>query len=155
MIFNFNSADMIATGTDQYRLAGMPKDSIDKRMRYRTKEENTFAASLGGENKLTDAVLDYKIGYTRTEERVDDEIEVALQAQREGLQWHAGPAQPPAHLHLRQSDQWLDNANYKFDRVVAKPKQVERRGAQRAGQHALRRRQQQLQVRPARALARP
>lgn len=46
VIFNFNSADMIATGTDQYRLAGMPKDSIDKRMRYRTKEENTFAASL-------------------------------------------------------------------------------------------------------------
>jgi hypothetical protein len=55
----------------------MPKDSIDKRMRYRTKKENTFAASLGGENKLTNAVVDYKIGYTRTEERVNDEMERA------------------------------------------------------------------------------
>ncbi|MGM3150979.1 hypothetical protein, partial [Escherichia coli] len=57
------------------RLDGMPKDSIDKRMRYRTKKENTFAASLGGENKLSNAVVDYRVGYTRTEERVNDEME--------------------------------------------------------------------------------
>lgn len=42
MIFNFDDAKMVKTGTDQYRLDGMPKDSIDKRMRYRTKEENTL-----------------------------------------------------------------------------------------------------------------
>ncbi len=47
VIFNFDDAKMVKTGTDQYRLDGMPKDSIDKRMRYRTKKENTFAASLG------------------------------------------------------------------------------------------------------------
>lgn len=131
VIFNFNSADMIATGTDQYRLAGMPKDSIDKRMRYRTKEENTFAASLGGENKLTDAVLDYKIGYTRTEERVDDEIESRFKLNGKAFN---GTLDQRSHLptYTFDNDQWLDNANYKFDRVVAKPKKVddEERSAQ-------------------------
>lgn len=131
VIFNFNSADMIATGTDQYRLAGMPKDSIDKRMRYRTKEENTFAASLGGENKLTDAVLDYKIGYTRTEERVDDEIESRFKLNGKAFN---GTLDQRSRLptYTFDNDQWLDNANYKFDRVVAKPKRVddEERSAQ-------------------------
>ncbi|EKT4106668.1 TPA: TonB-dependent receptor [Stenotrophomonas maltophilia] len=131
VIFNFNSADMIATGTDQYRLAGMPKDSIDKRMRYRTKEENTFAASLGGENKLTDAVLDYKIGYTRTEERVDDEIESRFKLNGKAFN---GTLDQRSRLptYTFDNDQWLDNANYKFDRVVAKPKKVddEERSAQ-------------------------
>ncbi|PZS75100.1 TonB-dependent receptor [Stenotrophomonas maltophilia] len=131
VIFNFNSADMIATGTDQYRLAGMPKDSIDKRMRYRTKEENTFAASLGGENKLTDAVLDYKIGYTRTEERVDDEIESRFKLNGKAFNGTLDQrSRLPAYTF--DNDQWLDNANYKFDRVVAKPKKVddEERSAQ-------------------------
>ncbi|HEC0150838.1 TPA: hypothetical protein R1Q12_005212, partial [Escherichia coli] len=75
VIFNFDDADMVRTGTDQYRLDDMPGDAIDKRMRYRTKKENTFAASLGGENRLTSAVVDYRMGYTRTEERVNDEME--------------------------------------------------------------------------------
>ncbi|KAF1017580.1 MAG: Colicin I receptor [Stenotrophomonas maltophilia] len=131
VIFNFDAANMVPNGTDQYRLVGMPKDSIDKRMRYRTKEENTFAASLGGENKLTGAVVDYKAGYTRTEERVNDEIETRFKLNGKAFN---GTLDQRSRLpsYSFDNDQWLDNANYKFDRIVAKPKQVndEERSAQ-------------------------
>ncbi len=123
VIFNFDDAKMVKTGTDQYRLDGMPKDSIDKRMRYRTKKENTFAASLGGENKLTNAVVDYRIGYTRTEERVNDEMEARFKLNGKAFN---GTLDQRSRLPSYSFDnpQWLDNANYAFDRFVISPKQV-------------------------------
>lgn len=123
VIFNFDDAKMVKTGTDQYRLDGMPKDSIDKRMRYRTKKENTFAASLGGENKLTNAVVDYRIGYTRTEERVNDEMEARFKLNGKAFN---GTLDQSSRLPSYSFDnpQWLDNSNYAFDRFVLSPKQV-------------------------------
>lgn len=123
VIFNFDDAKMVKTGTDQYRLDGMPKDSIDKRMRYRTKEENTFAASLGGENTLTNAVVDYKVGFTRTEERVNDEMEARFKLNGKAFN---GTLDQSSRLPSYSFDnpQWLDNANYAFDRFVISPKQV-------------------------------
>ncbi|SDK60155.1 TonB-dependent receptor [Stenotrophomonas pavanii] len=123
VIFNFDDAKMVKTGTDQYRLDGMPKDSIDKRMRYRTKKENTFAASLGGENRLTHAVVDYRIGYTRTEERVNDEMEARFKLNGKVFN---GTLDQRSRLPSYSFDnpQWLDNSNYAFDRFVLSPKQV-------------------------------
>ncbi|KAG0956432.1 hypothetical protein G6F31_012628 [Rhizopus arrhizus] len=128
VIFNFDDAKMVKTGTDQYRLDGMPKDSIDKRMRYRTKKENTFAASLGGENKLTNAVVDYKVGYTRTEERVNDEMEARFKLNGKAFN---GTLDQRSRLPSYSFDnpQWLDNGNYAFDRFVLSPKQHQDRPA--------------------------
>ena len=130
VIFNFDDAKMVKTGTDQYRLDGMPKDSIDKRMRYRTKKENTFAASLGGENKLTNAVVDYRIGYTRTEERVNDEMEARFKLNGKAFN---GSLDQSSRLPSYSFDnpQWLDNSNYAFDRFVLSPKQVNDRSTAR------------------------
>ena len=123
VIFNFDDAKMVRTGTDQYRLDGMPKNSIDKRMRYRTKEESTFAASLGGENTLSNAVVDYKVGYTRTEERVNDEMEARFKLNGKDFN---GTLDQRSRLpsYTFDNPQWLDNASYAFDRVVLSPKQV-------------------------------
>ena len=130
-IYNFDDADMVATGTDQYRLDDLPADAIQKRMRYRTKKENTFAASLGGENKLTNAVVDYKIGYTRTEERVNDEMEARFELDADDM---SGTLDQRSRLptYTLSSNDWMDNANYAFDRFVISPKQVndEERSAQ-------------------------
>ncbi|KAG1076920.1 hypothetical protein G6F40_017225 [Rhizopus arrhizus] len=106
----------------------MPKDSIDKRMRYRTKKENTFAASLGGENKLTNAVVDYKVGYTRTEERVNDEMEARFKLNGKAFN---GTLDQRSRLPSYSFDnpQWLDNGNYAFDRFVLSPKQHQDRPA--------------------------
>ncbi len=131
VIYNFDDADMVATGTDQYRLDDLPADAIQKRMRYRTKKENTFAASLGGENKLTNAVVDYKIGYTRTEERVNDEREARFELDADDM---SGTLDQRSRLptYTLSSNDWMDNANYAFDRFVISPKQVndEERSAQ-------------------------
>ncbi len=131
VIYNFDDADMVATGTDQFRLDDLPSDAIQKRMRYRTKKENTFAASLGGENKLTNAVVDYKIGYTRTEERVNDEMEARFELDADDM---SGTLDQRSRLptYTLSSNDWMDNANYAFDRFVISPKQVndEERSAQ-------------------------
>ena len=131
VIYNFDDADMVATGTDQYRLDDLPADAIQKRMRYRTKKENTFAASLGGENRLTNAVVDYKIGYTRTEERVNDEMEARFELDADDM---SGTLDQRSRLptYTLSSNDWMDNANYAFDRFVISPKQVndEERSAQ-------------------------
>jgi len=131
VIFNFDDADMVQTGTDQYRLDDMPGDAIDKRMRYRTKKENTFAASLGGENRLSSATVDYKVGYTRTEERVNDEMEARFKLDGDDF---SGTLDQRGRLPTYTFDnpQWLENANYTYDRMILSPKQVddEERSAQ-------------------------
>lgn len=44
-IFNFGDGEVTALGNNQFRVDDLPADAIQKRMRYRTKKENTFAAS--------------------------------------------------------------------------------------------------------------
>lgn len=123
-IFNFEDADVVATGADQFRLDDLPADAIQKRMRYRTKEENTFAASLGGENRLSNAVVDYRIGYTKTEERVDDEMEARFELDGDDL---SGTLDQRGRMprYSLDSDAWMDNANYAYDRMVVSPKRVD------------------------------
>lgn len=123
-IINFEDADVVATGADQFRLDDLPADAIQKRMRYRTKEENTLAASLGGENRLSAAVVDYKIGYTKTEERVDDEMEARFELDGDDL---SGTLDQRSRLprYTLGSDAWMDNANYAYDRMILSPKRVD------------------------------
>ncbi|WP_312320811.1 TonB-dependent receptor [Stenotrophomonas sp.] len=130
-IFNFEDGDVTALGGNQYRVDDMPADAIQKRMRYRTKKENTFAASLGGENRLTNAVVDYKVGYTRTEERVNDEMEARFEYNGDDLGATVDQSSGIPRYTLTDAS-WMDNGNYDFDRVVLSPKRVddEERSAQ-------------------------
>ncbi len=123
-IFNFEDADMVATGADQFRLDDLPSDAIQKRMRYRTKEENTFAASLGGENRLSSAVVDYKVGYTKTEERVDDEMEARFELDADDL---SGTLDQRSRLprYTLSNTEWMDNSNIAYDRMILSPKRVD------------------------------
>ena len=130
-IFNFADGDVTALGNNRFRVDDLPSDAIQKRMRYRTKKENTFATSAGGENRLTNAVIDYKVGYTRTEERVNDEMEARFEYDGDDL--GASVDQNTGIPRYTLSDaRWMDNANYAFDRFVISPKQVddEERSAQ-------------------------
>lgn len=122
-IFGLADGDIQALGGNRYEVE-LPGDAISKRMRYRTKEENTFAASLGGENRLTNAVLDYRVGYTKTRERVNDEMEARFKY--DGADFIATIDQNSGIPGLSLSDNgWTDNGNYEFDRVVLSPKQVD------------------------------
>ncbi|MGA6180028.1 TonB-dependent receptor [Stenotrophomonas sp. NPDC077421] len=122
-LFNFGDGEVTARGNNQYTIDELPADAIQKRMRYRTKKENTFAASLGGENRLTGAVVDYKVGYTRTEERVNDEMEARFKYNGDDLTATVDQNSGIPRYTLSDAG-WISNANYDFDRVVLSPKQV-------------------------------
>lgn len=123
-IFNFGDGEVTALGNNQFRVDDLPADAIQKRMRYRTKEENTFAASLGGENRLTNAVVDYKVGYTRTEERVNDEMEARFEYNGDDLAATVDQNSGIPRYTLSDAS-WMDNGNYDFDRFVLSPKRVD------------------------------
>ncbi|OEZ02251.1 MULTISPECIES: TonB-dependent receptor [Stenotrophomonas] len=123
-IFNFGDGEVTALGNNQFRVDELPADAIQKRMRYRTKEENTFAASLGGENRLTNAVVDYKVGYTRTEERVNDEMEARFEYNGDDLAATVDQNSGIPRYTLSDAS-WMDNGNYDFDRFVLSPKRVD------------------------------
>ena len=123
-IFDFGDEGITALGGNQYRVDDLAADSIQKRMRYRTKKENTFAASMGGENRLSGAVVDYKVGYTRTEERVNDEMEARFEYAGDDLSATVDQNSRVPRIALSDAG-WLDNGNYDFDRVVLSPKRVD------------------------------
>ena len=123
-VFGLEDGSISALGNGRYQVDELPADAISKRMRYRTKEEDTFAASLGGENRLTNAVLDYRLGYTKTRERVDDEMETRFKYDGDDLSAIIDQNSGIPGLSLSDNG-WTDSANYKFDRVVVAPKQVD------------------------------
>jgi len=123
-IFDFGDEGITALGGNQYRVDDLAADSIQKRMRYRTKKENTFAASVGGENRLSGAVVDYKVGYTRTEERVNDEMEARFEYAGDDLSATVDQNSRVPRIALSDAG-WMDNGNYDFDRVVLSPKRVD------------------------------
>jgi len=123
-LFNFGDGEVTALGNNQFRVDDLPADAIQKRMRYRTKKENTFATSLGGENRLTNAVLDYKVGYTRTEERVNDEMEARFEYNGDDLAATVDQNSGIPRYTLSDAG-WMDNGNYDVDRFVLSPKRVD------------------------------
>ena len=123
-IFGLGDGEITALGDGRYQVDDLPADAISKRMRYRTKEENTLAVSLGGENRLSAAVLDYKVGYTKTRERVNDEMEARFDYDGGDLSATLDQNSGIPGLSLSDSG-WMDNDNYVFDRVVLSPKQID------------------------------
>ena len=123
-IVDFGKGTVSALGNNQYRVDGLKAENIQKRLRYRTKQENIFATSVGGENRLSGAVIDYKLGYTRTEERVDDEMEARFKYQGSALGATVDQNSGIPGYTL-DTPRWEDNANYAFDRVVLSPKRVD------------------------------
>lgn len=126
VIFDFDDAERVATGDGRFGLDGLPADAIQKRMRYRTKKENTFAAGLGGENRLSGAVVDYRLGHTRTKERVDDEMEARFALDGDDLSGTLDARGRLPRLAL-DSGAWMDNASYAYDRITLSPKRVDDR----------------------------
>jgi TonB-dependent receptor len=124
-VFGLGDGDISSNGDGTYTVSDLPADAISKRVRYRTKTEDTLAASLGGENRLSGATLDYKVGYTKTRERVNDEKEARFEFGGDDIdsvlvnQNHRVPS-------LDFSDnRWESNEDFEFDRFVISPKQVD------------------------------
>lgn len=107
------------------RYEGIESDGFRRRTRFRTKEQDTVAASVGGEHVRGDWTMDYRVGHSITRERVLDE--------REGrFEYDPGPLDAtfrqgggiPIFEVLQNGapdTTYLRNVNYSLDRVVVEP----------------------------------
>lgn len=109
--------------------ADLPADSIKRRIRFRTKEQDTLAMNLGGEHHFQDWSLEYRAGYSKTRERVLDENEGRYEYQHDDLTtaFEFGNGLPSFAMFSGDelSNRHLDNTNFLLDRAVFEPKIVD------------------------------
>ncbi|KAB7762630.1 TonB-dependent receptor [Xanthomonas maliensis] len=123
-IFGLGDGEVSATGDGRYTVADLPADAISKRVRYRTKKEDTLAVSLSGENRLRAASVDYKVGYTKTRERVPDEMEARFDYDGDDLSASVDQSRGIPRLGFSDNG-WQSNQDYVLDRFVIAPTQVD------------------------------
>ena len=129
-ILPLGEGDIAGYDGERWEVQGIAADDFGRRLRYRTKEEDTFTISAGGMNRADRVRLDYQLGYTKVRERVDDEVEMRFEyLGEEDMTVRVGPGGVPSFevIDPAGSDAWQRNANYGFDRLVVAPKQVDDR----------------------------
>ena len=127
-IIPVGEGDIAGYDGESWRVEGISPDDFGRRLRYRTKEEDTFTTSVGGMNRRGSAQFDYQLGYTKARERVDDEVEMRFEYLGEDdMSVRVGPGRLPSFdvIDPAGGDAWLRNANYGLDRLVVGPKQVD------------------------------
>ena len=116
------------TGEGKYRFDEVDPGDFSRRVRFRTKEENTLALSTGGSHRFSDAGVDYRFGYTKTRERVNDEVEARFSYDGDediSIVLDQTSNIPSFDVIDPAGDAWLRNENYTFNRFVFSPKQID------------------------------
>lgn len=126
-IIPIGEGDITGLEGTRYTVEGIDPGDFSRRIRWRTKAEDTFTTSIAGENRFDAAKIEYGLGWTKVRERVDDEVEarfdyegaddIVIDVATGGL--------PDYTVRDPAGDGWLRNANYAFDRFVVAPKQVD------------------------------
>ncbi|MBB4131964.1 TonB-dependent receptor [Xanthomonas sp. 3075] len=119
-VLAFDPDDIQANGDGTY---AAPYDTLSKRVRNRTKDQDTLATSFGAEHRLVGAVVDYQLGYTKTRERVKDEMEARFDYDGD----LDGSIDQNSRLPVfgMADASWIDNGNYAFDKFVLSPGQTD------------------------------
>lgn len=127
-ILPFGEGSAAQQGDGTILVDGLDPGDFSRRVRWRTKAEDTAAVSAGGENRFDRVAIDYQLGHTRTRERVNDEVEARFEyAGDDDLSARviSGRGLPRYEVIDPAGDGWLRNANYAFNRFVLAPKQVD------------------------------
>lgn len=127
-IFSFEDGDVTEFNGTSARV-DLPADSMKRRIRFRTKEQKTMALDIGGENRFENWTLNYRAGYTLTEERVLDENEGRFESTLEGLSSEVSFGEGLPSFRILEGDtlsqRHLDNSNFVLDRAVLEPKLID------------------------------
>ncbi|EGN74807.1 TonB-dependent receptor [Idiomarina sp. A28L] len=128
-IYIFEDGDLTSFDGEQGAVADMPEDSFRRRIRFRTKEQDTLAFSAGGEHMFETWDLSYRAGISTTKERVLDENEGRYEYDQGNLDatYRIGSGIPSFEI-LRNGTAdttHRDNANYVLDRAVLEPKLID------------------------------
>ncbi len=128
-IFVFEDGDLASFDGRSGRFEDIGDSAFRRRVRFRTKDQDTLAMAFGGSHIVNRWNLDYELGRSVTRERVLDENEGRFRfggGDRDAT-FTIGSGLPTfTILHNGAPDQlYLDNAAYRFDRVVLEPKIVD------------------------------
>ncbi|EKE80938.1 TonB-dependent receptor [Idiomarina xiamenensis] len=127
-IFSFEDGELSAFDGSSAVINELPGDAIKRRIRFRTKEQDTLAIDAGGEYRFRDWTLNYRAGYSKTRERVLDENEGRYEYNDDslGARYQIGQGLPSFDIleNGQATRLHLDNANYTLDRAVLVPKIV-------------------------------
>ncbi len=122
--------DIVAHLGKIYDIEGIDPGDFSRRIRFRTKKENTFTVSTGGENRFGHSAVDYRLAFTRTREDVSDEVEARFEYDGDddvSLVLDQTGSIPRYTITDSPLGGWLDNDNYAFNRFVVGPKWVDDR----------------------------
>lgn len=107
------------------RYENIDEDGFRRRIRFRTKDQDTLAFNLGGEHFLGGWTLDYNLGISTTRERVLDETEGRFEMTGDPLDAEVNIGNGIATYRILDGStpdaRYLDNSNYILDRVVVEP----------------------------------
>ncbi len=128
-VFTFEDATITAWDGQNITYAGLPEGNFRRRVRFRTKEQDTLAFAAGAEHDLGTWSIDYNIGVSSTRERVPDEVEGRFRKTGADLdaQVRIGTG-IPQYTFLQNgapAQGYLDNSIYGFDRVIVAPLYVD------------------------------
>lgn len=124
-VFTFEDATITAYDGQNISYADLPEDSFRRRIRFRTKEQDTLAFALGAEHDFGRWSLDYNAGISTTRERVPDEVEGRFLKTGASLDAQARIGTGiPSYAFLQNGAPaagYLDNSLYELDRAVVVP----------------------------------
>jgi TonB-dependent receptor len=124
-IIPVGEGDITVNADGTYTVDGIDPGDFSRRVRFRTKEEDTFTISAGGENRFgAGSAVDYKLGFTKTRERVLDEVEARFEydgADDVSILMDTSHPIPRYTISDSPAGGWLDNDNYEFNRFVVAP----------------------------------
>lgn len=125
----FEDGDLTAFDGYNGTVEALPEDAFRRRIRFRTKEQDTLAFAAGGEHTFDSWNLEYQAGISTTKERVLDENEGRYEFDLKELDasYVVGKGIPSFSI-LDQGNvdiTHLDNSNYALDRAVLEPKIID------------------------------
>lgn len=128
-IFIFEDGDLTAFNGANGTVEAMPEDAFRRRIRFRTKEQDTLAFAAGGEHTFENWNLEYRGGLSTTRERVLDENEGRYEYDLKELDatYTIGQGIPRfSILDQGVADlTHLDNSQYVLDRAVFEQKIID------------------------------
>ncbi|MBV2130862.1 TonB-dependent receptor [Arsukibacterium indicum] len=128
-IFVFEDGTLSDFDGNNAYVTEMEPDAFRRRIRFRTKEQDTLALNLGAEHSRSSYNLDYYAGVSATRERVLDENEGRFEYTGDPLDatYVIGQGIPGFGIFSNgvANTSHLDNANYELDRAVLEPKVID------------------------------
>ncbi|ALO46866.1 TonB-dependent receptor [Pseudohongiella spirulinae] len=124
-IYVFEDGDLTSFNGSAAVYEDIDEDGFRRRIRFRTKDQDTLAFNAGGEHDFSQWRLDYNVGISDTKERVLDEKEGRFEKTGDALNADVLIGGGLPSFTIRNGNavtrEHLINSNYELDRVVVEP----------------------------------